>query len=80
MSSISYDQNILRHSKEDFRTTTSIVYEQANPQDRIIFTPPYLEIPFSYYWIHLPFAEVSLDTLTDGIPEPNLQADDRPIK
>jgi uncharacterized membrane protein len=81
MSGISYYTNIIIHSKEDYRTAAQLVRQQAATKDLILFAPPYLKIPFSYYWDRSPFIEVSLATLTDGVINGlNLQSDTGQVK
>lgn len=81
ISCISYSINILGKSKEDFRSATEIIREQAKPEDLFLFAPPYLELPFSYYWDRSPSVEVNINALTDGVfNEPNLQPGQGSIK
>ena len=67
MSGVSYYQNVLHDSKEDFRAAAQIVTAQAVPSDLILFAPPYIELPFAYYYNRSPGVEVSFDTLTEGV-------------
>lgn len=81
MSGVSYYQNVLRDSKEDYRTAAQMVREQATPDALILFVPPYLKLPFAYYYDRSPFTEISLDTLTDGvIGDRTLQTGTSPVE
>lgn len=81
MSALSYYQNVLLDSKEDYRTAAQIVNEHTVTDDVIVFAPPYLELPFEYYYDRSPFTEISLDTLTEGVISDHLfQTDLSPIE
>jgi hypothetical protein len=70
-----YAGNSLQEVKEDYRAAAGVVSANRSESDLLLFDPPYIELPFEYYYARGAGAGQPMQTLSDGLIAPSQTAD-----